>query len=336
MGAARLAVLLWLGTAVLGCSVPPPKAQTASPVLEPETPPAAPPALDLEGLESTSLRNPNDGSLLGGVPLPLEAPGLRFNPGRDPAARYGTVEVVRALLEASARVQRELGGLPITINDLSLERGGPIPHHRSHQSGRDVDALFYQLGPDGQPIESVGAFFDPNGRGVDFRDLADPTDDVALTLDVPRNWLFLQALIEGEKAQLQNIYVAEHLRTLLLEHARAEDAPPSTIQRFEALTCQPSYPHDDHFHFRFFCTPDDIARGCRDSQPVYPWQRQRLADAGVRPLPLEEKRAQASSKIVTHAEARQTAGAMDTEVERWLDRRQEWIKKPHPGRRYCP
>jgi hypothetical protein len=27
---------------------------------------------------------------------------------------------------------------------------------------------------------------------------------------------------------------------------------------------------------------------------------------------------------------------MDTEVERWLDRRQEWIKKPHPGRRYCP
>ena len=336
MGAARLAALLWLGTAVLGCSVPPAKAPTASPVLEPETPPTAAPVLDLEGFESTSLRNPNDGSLLGGVPLPLEASGLRFNPGRDPAARYGTVEVVRALLEASARVERELGGLPITINDLSLESGGPIPHHRSHQSGRDVDALFYQLGPDGQPIESVGAFFDPNGRGVDFRDLADPTDDVALTLDVTRTWLFLRALIEGQKAQLQNIYVAEHLRTLLLEHARADDAPPATIHRFEALTCQPSYPHDDHFHFRFFCTPDDIAQGCRDAQPVYPWQRQLLADAGVRPLPLAEKRKQASSKIVTHAEARQSAGAMDAEVERWLDRRQEWIKKPHPGRRYCP
>ena len=94
-------------------------------------------------------------------------------------------------------MDRELGGLPITINDLSLESGGPIPRHRSHQSGRDVDTLFYQLGPDGEPIESVGAFFDPSGRGVDFRDLADPDDDVALTLDIPRTWLFLRALIEG-------------------------------------------------------------------------------------------------------------------------------------------
>jgi len=29
----------------------------------------------------------------------------------------------------------------VTINDLSHEHGGPIPHHRSHQSGRDVDLL---------------------------------------------------------------------------------------------------------------------------------------------------------------------------------------------------
>lgn len=334
MSATRLAALLWIGTAVTGCS--PPKAPTAPALAQPEAPPSAAPDLDRSNLDSTSVRNPNDGSLLGGVPLPLEAPGLRFNPARDPAARFGTVEVVRALVAAAARVDRELGGLPITINDLSLESGGPIPHHRSHQSGRDVDTLFYQLGPDGKPIESVGAFFDPSGRGVDFRDLADPDDDVALTLDIPRTWLFLRALIEGELAQLQNIYVAEHIRTLLLAHARAVGAPAATIRRFEALTCQPSYPHDDHFHFRFFCTPDDIAKGCRDSQPVYPWQQQRLANAGVRPLPLAKKRKEASSMIVTHAEARQSAGALDAEVERWLDRREEWIKKPHPGRPYCP
>jgi penicillin-insensitive murein endopeptidase len=243
---------------------------------------------------------------------------------------------VRALVDAAARVDRELGGLPVTINDLSLQSGGPIPHHRSHQNGRDVDVLFYQLGPDGAPIESVGAFFDPSGTGVDFKDLADPADDVPLAIDVPRTWLLLQALIEGGRAELQNIYVAEHLRTLLLRHGRAVSAPATTLERFEALTCQPTYPHDDHFHFRFFCTPDDIAAGCRDSQPMYPWQKELLAKAGVEPRPLAPKRTRAKSEIITHEEARASAGPMDAEVERWLDRRQAWIEKPHPGRPYCP
>jgi penicillin-insensitive murein endopeptidase len=304
---------------------------------EPHSPRAdlEPPAIDWSALHSTSLRNPNDGSLRGGVALPLSSPGLRFNPARDPAARFGTVEVVRALVEAAARVDRELGGLPVTINDLSLEEGGPIPHHRSHQSGRDVDTLFYQLGPDGSPIESVGAFFDPAGKGVDFKDLATPTDDVKLRLDVPRTWLFVQALIEGKHAEIQNIYVAEHIRSLLLRHARSIGTPPGTLERFEAVTCQPRYPHDDHFHFRFFCTPEDIREGCRDSQPIYPWQRASLDAAGVKPLPLAPKRDIAQAPIVTHEEARAAAGTLDPEVERWLDLREHWIDKPHPGRTYC-
>jgi penicillin-insensitive murein endopeptidase len=291
--------------------------------------------MDWEAFDSTSLRNPNDGSLEGGVPLPLSAPGLRFNPSRDPQARFGTLEVVRALVQAAQRVDRELGGLPVTVNDLSLERGGPIPHHRSHQSGRDVDVLFYQLDENGEPIESVGAFFDRAGKAVDFRDLADPSDDVPLRLDLPRTWLFLQALIEDGAAQLQNIYVAEHIRTLLLSYARKSGSPPEVVERFEALTCQPRYPHDDHFHFRFFCTAEDITAGCRDSAPIYPWQRALLRSAGVEPLPLAPKREGSAAKVVTHQEARKAAGPMDPEVERWLDRRQEWIAKPHPGRRYC-
>jgi len=291
--------------------------------------------MDWSSFDSSSLRNPNDGALRGGVPLPLSAPGLRFNRGRDPSARFGTVEVVRGLLDAAARVDRELGGLPVTINDLSYERGGPIPHHRSHQSGRDVDVLFYQLGPDGQPIESVGAFFDPSGAGVDFRDLANPSDDVALRLDIPRTWLFLRALIEDEEAQLQQIFVAEHLRTLLLEYARSSGAPSTTVKRFAAMSCQPSYPHDDHFHFRFFCSIQDIEQGCRDSPPLYPWHRKRLEQAAVQSLPLAAKRPQATAKIVTHEEARAIAGAMDREVERWLDHRKQWLEQPHPGRRYC-
>jgi penicillin-insensitive murein endopeptidase len=307
---------------------------SAPPEHDPSSPEPKP--IDWSRFESTSLRNPNDGSLKGGVPLPLTSPGLRFNPARDPKGRFGTVEMVRGLVGAAARVRRELGGFPVTINDLSLEKGGPIAHHRSHQNGRDVDVLFYQLGPDGQPIESVGAFFDPAGAGVDFKDLADPSDDVPLSLDISRTWLFLQSLIEDQDARLQRILIAEHLRALLLEHARSLDIAPETIRRFEDATCQPNYPHDDHLHLRFFCAPDDISKGCRDSRPSYPWRRKELGNAKVRALPLAPTRAKAKSTIVTHEQAREAAGPMDAEVVRWLDRRKQWIDKPHPGRTYCP
>ncbi|MDH3202818.1 MAG: penicillin-insensitive murein endopeptidase [Myxococcales bacterium] len=295
-----------------------------------------PAEVDWGSFSSTSLRNPNDGSLVGGVPLPLSARGLRFNPNRDLAARYGTVEVVRALVNAGRIVDEELGGLPVTINDLSYERGGPMPHHGSHQNGRDVDVFFYQLGPDGKPLESVGAFFDQSGLGVDFRQLADPSDDVPLRLDVPRTWRFVQALIEDEAANLQSIYLAEHLRLLLLEHARKRGAPEPTVARFGEMTCQPEYPHDDHFHFRFYCSADDIEAGCRDSDPIYAWRKRALAEIGVESLPLLPKRERARTKTVGHEEARRAAGPLDPEVERWLERRKQWRARPHPGRRYCP
>ena len=333
-----------VAAAVTACSPaqrPPPTpadeagADDARPVAPRPEPQAQAPALDWSSFDSTSVRNPNDGELHGGVPLPLNAPGLRFNPNRDPRARYGTVEVVRALVRAGARVDQELGGLPVTINDLSLEGGGPIPHHRSHQSGRDVDLLFYQLDSNGEPIESVGAFFDPEGVGVDFRDLADPDDDILLQFDLARTWLFLRALIEDQEAQLQQIFVAEHLRTLLLEYARSNEQPSKTVTRFAAMSCQPSYPHDDHFHLRFYCAPDDIVKGCRDSAPVHSWHRKRLERAGVQSRPLATTRPGANAKIVTHEEARAAAGPMDSEVERWLDRRKQWAEQPHPHRPYC-
>ncbi|MGD8606475.1 MAG: hypothetical protein PVH21_04235, partial [Myxococcales bacterium] len=92
----------------------------------------------------------------------------------------------------------------------------------------------------------------------------------------------------------------------------------------------------DHFHFRFFCAPDDIVQGCRDSAPMYPWHLERLEQAGVTPRPLAPTRPNARAKIVTADEARKSAGPMDPEVQRWLDIRKRWMDKPHPGRLYCP
>ncbi|MDH4282752.1 MAG: hypothetical protein OEV36_08895, partial [Myxococcales bacterium] len=73
--------------AVLSSGVPAAEPTPAS--AEPVDEPARMIPIDWSRFDSTSLRNPNDGSLRGGVPLPEAAPGLRFNPARDPRARYG-------------------------------------------------------------------------------------------------------------------------------------------------------------------------------------------------------------------------------------------------------
>ncbi len=292
--------------------------------------------LALDGSVSTSVGGPNDGRLEGGVALPLRGPGFRFNPRRAEEARFGGVEMIHALMAAAARVQRELPGGELTINDLGYESGGPIPHHGSHRAGRDVDTLFYLLDSNGEPFPSVGAPIDPAGEGTDYRDLSDPADDIPVRIDLPRTWLFVQALLEHEsESPVQRIFVVEHLRTMLLEHAREHGAPEAIVERFAELTCQPSYPHDDHFHIRFFCSPEDIGEGCEDSGPIYPWRRAELRARGVRPVRHRPRPDRPMAPTTTADEAREEAGELHPTVEAFLERRESWTDQPHPGRRYC-
>jgi penicillin-insensitive murein endopeptidase len=291
--------------------------------------------LALDGSHSTSVGGPEDGRVEGSVALPLEGPGFRFNPRRDSTARFGTVEMVQALVRAAKVVDDELPGSGLTVNDLGYSEGGPIAHHGSHRAGRDVDVLFYLFGPHGRPIPAVGAPLDPDGRGVDFQDLSRGDDDVALRIDPRRTWRFVHALIDDRAASLQRIFVAEHLRTLLLEEAHRTDAPSWVVRRFEEMTCQPSYPHDDHFHFRFYCSAEDIARGCEDSAPLYAWHRRALAELGVEPVRYRRRPDRPEAPIVTHEEAAATAGPMHPAVRAWLRKRRAWLDPPRTGRPFC-
>lgn len=317
---------------------PVPSQRPSIPGLRPLEIAAIAPELQLAAERSTSIGGPNHGRLEGAVALPREGLGFRFNPVRSSDARYGTVELVQLLMRAAALVQREQPGSLLTVNDLGLLGGGPIAHHGSHQAGRDVDVLFYMLDASGQPVPAVGAFLDPTGRGVDFHDLADPSDDQALRIDLPRTWALVRGMLEDEVAPVQRIFVAEHLRTLLLEHARTTQPHARTLQRFEDLTCQPSYPHDDHLHVRIFCSAEDIEHGCHDSRPMYPWRSELLRAAGVRPS-IAKRPARAAS-VTTAAQARASAtreaGTLDGEVIRWLAMREAWMHPPRTGRRYCP
>ncbi len=284
---------------------------------------------------STSIGSPADGSLRGGVALPIRGPGYRYNPRKRDGARYGVVEVIQVVLAAAAAVDGALPGGEATIGELSLRDGGPISGHGSHQAGRDVDVLFYLLDAAGAPAPGHAVPIEPDGAGIDYKDLAIDTDDVPYKIDVPRTWRFVQAVLEDSHATVQRIFVVEHVRSMLLAQARAVGAAPATIQRFEEVTCQPGFPHDDHLHIRFFCGVDDLAAGCTEMDPIYPWQVAALKALGSAPVKAAARRKGTRPKLTSHAEARAKAGPMHPSVVEFLDRREAWVKQPHPGRTYC-
>jgi penicillin-insensitive murein endopeptidase len=296
--------------------------------------------LALDGSASTSQGGPSSGHLLGGIALPDRGPGFYFNPIRPAQARYGTVELVQAIVRAAAAVERDLPGSSLTVNDLGLEAGGPIAQHGSHQAGRDADILFYMQDVHGQPVPAVGVPIDPHGKGVDFKDLSVRDDDQPEQLDRARTWHFVAALLEATQDAVQRIFIVEHVRSMLLAEAKRVHAPATIIQRFEDVTCQPEAPHDDHLHVRLYCTPEDMALGCLDSPPTYPWRLQALQALGLKPLLASTHRNQEESdararRTTTPAEARKKAGAMHADVVKFLAEREAWIKRPSPGRTYC-
>jgi penicillin-insensitive murein endopeptidase len=297
--------------------------------------------LALDGSRSTSVGSPSHGSLIGGVALPDEGPGFIHNKERPDNARYGTVELLQTIIKAAAVVERELPGSGLVVNDLGLERGGPIHQHGSHESGRDADILFYSLDQNGKPAPSLGVPIEPDGTGWDFKDLATPADDEQVRLDARRTWRFVQALLEEGGEQVQRIFLVEHVRSMLLEQAQRVHAPQKLRERFADLTCQPEQPHDDHMHVRLFCTPQDIGQGCWDKPPIYPWHRQALHALGLHAV-LEPatgraaQREEPAPRTTSRAQAKKRAGKMHVNVRRFLERRETWAKKPSPGRLYCP
>jgi penicillin-insensitive murein DD-endopeptidase len=286
---------------------------------------------------STSIGSPTNGRLVGGVALPLEGPGFRHNDKRSRDARYGTVEVVRAIVRAADVVAREAPGSELVVNDLGLVEGGRISHHGSHRAGRDADILFFVRDDQGNSRPAVGEAIEPDGSGYDYKELAIADDDIRVHFDAPRTWRLVRALLEDPEASVQRIFVVEHLRAKLLAEAERTHAPTSVVQRFADVSCQPGYPHDDHLHVRWFCSNEDLGKGCEDLPPLYPWRSAELAAAKLKPTLSKRTKSADPAELVTQqqAEAAVKKQAPHPDVLAFLERRKAWEKQPHPGRTYC-
>ncbi len=209
---------------------------------------------------------PHQGTLTGGAALPDR--GVGFERLRRDATRWGNPRLVATIEHAARTVQeRWPGSPPLVVGDLSDRWGGQIPRHRSHRTGRDVDILFYALSADGRPQKTSGFVrFGADGLGK-----AEGSSRWA-RFDVARQWELVKALVEAPQAHVQWIFCARWLEALIVEWALAKGEDPELVWHAEVVLKQPgdSAPHDDHFHVRLACTPEEAVAGC-EGGPRWSW-----------------------------------------------------------------
>lgn len=211
---------------------------------------------------TVSLGRASDGLLIDGAELPDVGEGYVV-PARWRArgSQYGTDELVWLITAVGQRVAVELPGHKLGVADLSRAGGGLGPHHRSHQTGRDVDLLFFVTDRSGRSVmlEEM-RHFGEDGTTVD--------GGPPLRFDVRRTWVVVRALATTPGVELEHLFIFAPLRSMLLDHARAIGEPESLVAWAGELLSQPadSAPHDDHLHVRIRCPAGDL--GCQDGGRV--------------------------------------------------------------------
>ena len=229
--------------------------------------------------------------LRNGVALPDTGEGfVRARPGE--ATRYGTPRLVAALTRAFAGVaQRFPGGAPMRVGDLSSPLGGRHHRHGSHRSGLDADVIFSVTDPAGRSVRGRGwlAF---NRFGAAVERLPDAPAGGLYFFDDARNWHFARTLLLDEEAGVQWLFVSWGVKARLLDYAARHEPDPRVVERAAYVMHQPAdaSPHDDHFHVRIVCSPEELAAGCVNRGPMWHWLRH-LEKPAVEPgEPLTDER----------------------------------------------
>ena len=196
-------------------------------------------------------------------------------------SNFGCDELVGALVRATRAVSRWSPGSIAAIGDMSRRGGGGSVEHRSHQSGRDVDIVYFAVGATGRPVSpsSMMIHFDRSGRASRWsppqgtQAPAAPVPDARF--DVRRNWQLVRALLRDPDAEVQWIFMQRDLAARLIQEGLNSHDDPELVARAFQVLHQPSdsEPHDDHMHVRLYCDPGDRALGCVDRGPIRWWKK---------------------------------------------------------------
>jgi penicillin-insensitive murein endopeptidase len=189
---------------------------------------------------SRSIGRPSAGCLAGAVALPWDGPGFRVV--RLKRHRYfGHPRLIHFLEALGAEMDQEK--LPsLSIGDLGLPRGGPMPTgHLSHQIGLDVDIWF--LKPLSEDREQAAS------RSVLKNSLLDP----AL-------WT------ETQEKMLKDAVAYDEVDRIFVNPLIKKEFCKKFPKEPWLAKLRPWWGHDDHFHVRLKCPPEDKA--CINTDPI--------------------------------------------------------------------
>ncbi len=234
----------------------------------------------------------NRGALYGGVLLPRVGVGyVTPEPWWSRGRRYGTAKLVGLLVRAAATVEQHHPGGLLGVADLSAETGGVIAGHRSHQSGRDVDLVFYALDPAGQPFppDQHMAYYAHSGVGQHARAPSFSREIAERYFDLARNWALVRAMLTDPESEVEHIFVSSRVRRWMLDYAQQIGEPEDLVMRAARVLRKPKGVdgHNDHMHVRVRCSQDDEARGdCRNENARRPRRARRWRSNVTCPAPV--------------------------------------------------
>jgi len=150
---------------------------------------------------SISVGKPSKGFLIDGVRLPDEGDGYVTRAvWRARENRFGTDELIDLITGVAHRVHAVAPDARLVVADLAGRGGaGGGQFHRSHQSGRDVDLLYFMRDRQGRP-------FEPDAMHA-FNRWGWAVDGSGLSIDVPRTWALVKELITAPEATVQWVFM---------------------------------------------------------------------------------------------------------------------------------
>ena len=230
--------------------------------------------------------------------LPVRGRGYRVGTTwRERNNLYGAEELVVAVQRASAKIHFRWRRAQLGVGDLSPISGGRSPWHASHQSGRDIDLIFYSRDEEGKllaPPDLEMIHYDRRGRAFKPRYVRSIAEEnwEKRRFDEERNWYLVEALLLDPDIRIQWIFVSYGLKARLLRWARQHDRPEWMIEYARLVLQQPgrSARHDDHFHVRIYCSRRDRLYGCEDSGVIWKHEKKTFKYLGYeRYRPLSSK-----------------------------------------------
>jgi len=216
--------------------------------------------------KSISVGKPSHGYLVDAKRLPDSGEGFTTREvWLQRNNRFATDELLELVTGVARRMTTQVKGVKLVVADLSSKGGGgngSSAFHRSHQSGRDADLLYYMR-------DSADKPFEPDAMHV-FDNAGVAKDGTGITIDVPRTWLLVKELVVAPEAPVQFIFMYEPIAVLLLDHAKKIGESEALIARARKTLRQPgdSARHDDHMHVRVYCSRADRSYGCVDIGPM--------------------------------------------------------------------